>query len=319
MTSTRAIPLAALLVGTAMLGEPSATAAQPVEPPARVPVTVEWVAPGSCPGRAAALAQLAQILRHPPTTDARQPLSARVQITEAAPGAWDVRVELRTPLGESTRALSGRSCARLTEAAALVLAIAIDPNIASALTTPPPSREPPAPTAGPRVQMLARLEATGDLGTLPSLGVGPAVALGLIVGWTRLEVAGTYLPAQRLEVPALAGSGNDISLFAGALRVALGVPLGALEIGPTVAGEVGILRAVPFGLAEPMTGNRRWVALLAGLALSWRLVEELAIRAGLEIGASVVRPRILITELGIFHEPSPVLGRLSLGVELRLP
>lgn len=96
----------------------------PAEPEA---LALRWEAPAECPDRARLLATIDAMLGEVPD-DERRPLDVRGRV-ELDPTAGFV---LRLELDEGrvgTRELRGASCAELTEAAALVVAMAIDPRL----------------------------------------------------------------------------------------------------------------------------------------------------------------------------------------------
>ncbi|XYH98526.1 hypothetical protein ACMHYB_01820 [Sorangium sp. So ce1128] len=94
-------------------------------------VELDWIAPGECADRGRVLAEIEQRLGRPSAENGEPPLKARAVVSRNERGSWDLR--LTTTFGETTRSreLHGETCAELADAAALIIALAIDPDAAS--------------------------------------------------------------------------------------------------------------------------------------------------------------------------------------------
>jgi hypothetical protein len=92
------------------------------------PLEVEWVAPAGCPGAAEVKAAVERTLG-PPADRERAPIRA---VGRVEPSAAGVRLQLEVHEGAavSRRELEGATCGEVTDAAALILAMAIDPRVA---------------------------------------------------------------------------------------------------------------------------------------------------------------------------------------------
>ncbi|HEX4352907.1 MAG TPA: hypothetical protein VHZ95_08340, partial [Polyangiales bacterium] len=144
-----------------------------------------WRAPAGCPD-AAAIEKRVEA-RLPALDPTSQPLAAEGSIVRERGG---YRMELATLHGR--RSLGSSNCDELGDAAALMLALMIDPQ-SSARTTQ---------SAAPRdVWLLIRLELIADVGTLPHVALGPGISVGVRLHETSLELSGSYLPSQALHSP----------------------------------------------------------------------------------------------------------------------
>lgn len=211
---------------------------------------IVWEAPPRCPGPAVVRASLARLLR---ASEGRPSYRAEARIVE---GETDFTLRLTVTVGEAggERTLRGPSCDALAEAAATIVALAVDPDgvarlpvapavsvaplvlqplsppPASAAPTPPSVPAPPPPaaqpepstsraTAGPLIALELGLLPT----TMPVFGVAGSARRGPLA-FLLWGAAGT---AQRVVAPS--GAGAEVSaavIGAGACRGVLGLPVG---------------------------------------------------------------------------------------------
>lgn len=105
--------------------------------PAASPSSLDlrWDAPPSCPDREALLRRIDATLGDVALPE-RPPLTVRGQLRVVEPEGYALRLELDDGHA-SVRELEGPSCEELTEAAALVIAITMDPRLLERLQEPP--------------------------------------------------------------------------------------------------------------------------------------------------------------------------------------
>lgn len=305
--------------------------------PRGAPLT--YVAPATCPARAELVEEIERILARP---------------WSALPGDVGIAVQLEqlqgrfvltVVLAEGERRLSDVACRPLLLAAALIVALAIDPDTAvRTATTPvitppippsiapeidvPPSREAPLLELGPPYD--THPSATGP----PLIGIGAGVVLDVgllpepsfgvgIEGIVRLDafdlrLRATYLApstAQRLD-----GIGAEVSAFAidvhGCARPiaepALGI-CGGLHAGALMGAATG-----PVTRPEAGQTPGAWVAVGAGLWLPWSPWDALDIELSVEGLLSLLRPRFDIDGVGAVFTPFSAGARLGLLVHLDL-
>jgi hypothetical protein len=143
-----------------------ANAAEPLE---SGPLRLAWTAPASCPGPAGVLARIESLLGAKVPEVLQVPLVVRGEVqARSHPERFELSLETFQQEQRFTREMQAPSCAELTDAAALVLALAIDPHLSERLDaagesppapaveptpSPPPSAAPPASTtAAPAVR-----------------------------------------------------------------------------------------------------------------------------------------------------------------------
>jgi hypothetical protein len=323
-----------------------ATLAAEPEMPA---ISLAWLASPGCPERAAVLGRVRSLLG--PSPPAAEPIAATGLVT-ATPGGFTLAFEL-TQRGEThSRTLTAPTCEELSDAGALIVALAVNPALVipapgdtpagappgdetpKGLADPPPlpaaqpepEREsaaaprpapPPATTDAEATFRLrsAFVAALGDLGSLPRAAAGARAGLELASDSVALDVLVDFLPPARRTIAESPERGGDVMLLAGGLRAC------ATPFGPSIAGcagfEAGFLDAESFGASVSNDGGLAgWFAGRVGLGGRLPLDETFALRADAEALVPVSTPKFVMTGLGTVYRPWPVEGRLGLGVEV---
>jgi hypothetical protein len=296
---------------------------------AETPVSTEltWSAPAGCPGEAAVRAEIERLLGQ--TLDARrdQKLSVKGAVRGDARSGFNAALRVTSARGAQRRELSNTDCQKLSEAAALVVALAIDPK----LVVPPPANLPapesaPATPSAPAVSVpvaatpvaLVRDEALpaqrkagspsawrfsvlavglATSGALPGVafGAGPRLTTGK--GRVGLVIHGAYLFPKVEPVPSAEPSGIELGLA----RVGVGlcaVPIGKPALSACVGPVLGDMWGRGTGLENPSTEHDLWTAVAAELALTHVTSFGPTVLAGLEGGPVLGAPRFGITQNG---------------------
>lgn len=244
-----------------------------------------YVAPSTCPAREELVGEIERILSRA-WSELPSDVGIAVQL-EQVEGTFVLSVVL----AEGERRLSDATCRPLVLAAALIVALAIDPDTAVRSATAPapviepviappalsrqaPGRELGSPydtRSAPRGPALLGLGAGVmlDVGLLPEPSFGAAIEGIVRLDGLDLRLRGTYLfpsVAQRLD-----GIGAEVSALAIDVHVcarpiaepALGV-CGGLYAGALLGAATG-----PVTRPEPGRSPGAWVAVGAGLWLPW--------------------------------------------------
>ena len=90
-----------------------------------------WQGPEECAERSRALSSVERLLGAPPEQLATPPLAVLASVASATSGEWRVRLVITREGTSRTRELRGHSCPELADAVALILALAIDPEVFS--------------------------------------------------------------------------------------------------------------------------------------------------------------------------------------------
>lgn len=285
---------------------------------AMAPVHVNWAAPEDCASPSEVEAAIAE--RLDPAVESG--ISARVHVTLDA-GVWSVDVVLQDPDGTiGTRRLEAHSCDDAVTAAAVVVALAVvqeqeddaPPDVERVVVPSPPVPTPAVPErpAAPTQQRL-RHETTAPrprpedgprrppgwaahLGAgATALGLGPvsALLLGEVSAYGRqwlvfLGVAHRVQRQIRLDAGS-AGPGAAFRLTAGRAGAGLRLKVGPVEVPIRVGSEWGALWAQGRGVAPQRTDRRLWIAAFASAAVGGRVSSRVALFAGAEVAAPLLR------------------------------
>ena len=322
-------------------------AAQGAEP---LDVMLSWSAPAGCPNEGSVRTSIASLL-----SDSAAHLGAQARSRGAASATsfeavvtrtgegFDLTVRVRSTAGAETKTIHGETCEMVADALALIVAFAVDPNLAApeppaVLTVAPARAAPTRPASVAPTPIIARppngaaqasepmrwavgvfaATAAGAL-PFPSFGVGAVVAAG---ERPRVEIAGSYWPERAKSIGISRGQATvDVGLIAA--RPSLCLPLGSRSAFDLCSGiEVGRMAASGSGaLKDPSPGsNSWWFSLSAGLVARVPITRSTGIRVRLDVGVPFFRPNFFVDRslpLDVW-QPSSVVGMLSLEPELQL-
>ena len=283
------------------------------------PLDLEWVAPPGCPARDVVLDDVARILGPEKAEAPIARVAARAVLFRGEDARWHVVI---TVSGESAgeRTLEASSCEEVTNAAAIVLALRVDPTsfamplpfppaaIASALPADAPARPPsdvppqpatppaPAPNSPSRYGILLGTAVAGGVGRLPSADLGIEVTATLKRGRLRLEpLLGTSL-VQHADVAGSTVEGAALRLARGGLRGCYAAIDVRLTLSGCITGEVDWFWADGYGATTPENANAGEVAFGAGALATWRLTRSIMLRAQLEGLVAVAQPSFIIDD-----------------------
>ena len=321
------------------------------DPAADPELEISWTAPPQCPTREQLIAQTEALLARPLAQPGDPALELVGRIDVEGEG-FVLRLDFRRPVAR-VRELRGSDCAELRDAAALVLAMTIDP-LASLNELPdeePPrpeepagepaeddpvdeavdqAREPSDPgepvddEAGAAEETPERRELGGhlrlaggvSLGPLPRVAGAPSLALGLSWRALRVELVGAYWLAADAVLDETPGVGARISLGWAAPRVC-GVPSVSRVEFPLCGGiELGGMRGAAFGTSDARARTLAWVATQLGGGVSVELGRTVALWAGVDLVVPLTRPGFAIAGLGELHRSASVAFEACLGVEV---
>lgn len=298
---------------------------------------LRWDSPPNCQ-RSDTVSEQVEALIHRPL-DEVEALEIRVAIRQDG-DAWTLDLVTRTAPTSATRkrTVTGRSCAEISDAAAVLVAMAIqdaarepsaeDSNPGSETqtseeTTTPIAESPPAlptpphtPAPARRAPLVSSLLAAGVIGdsaALPGGSLGFAVDAGLRYGALRAEFEGTALAPRTRELAA--GQSAEFSFFAGAL---LGCVEGKLR--PVLAFgcggfELGRLSGEGRGVINPRVGSATWQAARFDLGLAFPSSGSLRFHSRVGVVAALARPSFQLDQKDAYRTGA-MGGRVWVGVEL---
>jgi hypothetical protein len=111
-----------------------ATGALAADPLESGPFRLEWSAPSGCPSGLDVLTRIEALLGLPVSEVLRAPLTARGRVRQTDGERFDLSLETFQAEQRFTREMQAPSCGELADAAALVLAIAVDPDLSERLS-----------------------------------------------------------------------------------------------------------------------------------------------------------------------------------------
>ena len=277
----------------------------------------------------------------------RRQVAAHATVEQGPGGAWWVRVATAVEGASEQREFEAESCAAVSDAVALMLAVAVNPQWSSPepgraeqASPQPPRDEPLAPAATREPVVVPRtlepdrqsvrarrpdsfwLSASlaGDVGSLPRGAAGAE----LVLAWQRrhvwLELSGAYWGTQAATAPA-SDAGADFGLSSLQVRGAYGSTLGRFTLGPFVGAGLERFSAAGFGGAVASFDRVATVPVIgAGGAVTWRPVPSgpLLFRLGVEAQLLGSRPEFVVLNDAAapspVHRPGRISARGSFGV-----
>jgi hypothetical protein len=277
---------------------------------AAVAFDLTYTAPAGCPTRAAIEAEIAAYLANSSGPAVRAEIAiegTRAKVTTTINGT------------KGERTLEANTCDEAAHAAALVIALAVDPNLTSAppssIPTPPPKptpppeptpavepakpEPPPKPTrAGPRFGLTLAAGPTVDAAALPGAAFGVAARIGTDVGRLVPNLGFVFLPSAKKTV-AGRDAGGEFAMVGGSAGACVKI---TEFLGPCASFELGRMRAAGFGARATNAGSALWSAVLLGLSGGLR-GRPIGVRAEAWIVIPTTRPDFVIEDIGVVHTP----------------
>ncbi len=318
------------------------------------PYELSWSAPEECP-RIDSLTTQIDVLLGP---DAAPPADGPVRATaKVRRGQGGYTLELLLDTSAAPRELEAPSCSELSEAAALIVAIAVNPDLVVEDASPPepepepepaseptpeatpepPTPDPTEPGPSPHLRTGSADAAARDPGGLPvglhvradaglvwNVLPGAAGQVGLALGvhqhFWRAEARVSYGLPRVVEPRGTPAVGGRFQLLAGHLR-GCGVPdVGPLEF-PLCAGvQAGGMLGVGRGTIEPVSASAPWAAVEVGPGIAWiprRTRGRLALIGGVDVLIPITRPAFDTEASGIVHRAGSAGLTGQLGIEFR--
>jgi len=247
------------------------------------------------------------------------PLAAK-GVIEQRENTWYLTLTTTFEGASGERRLQAGSCRALTEAAALTLALILNPETEVPRAAPgEPAPPHPAPEAAP-LRVRALLAAYGGLhaGITGSPGLELGLGAGISLDRVALRLAGTFGPPRDQHVSGDSGPGGRLWFVSAS---ALGCfELGRrVVVGPCTGLELTHVVGKGIDVASPETGTTRWLSILFGLTAGVPLSRTVTLGGGAYALIPTRRPTLYLDDLGPVQRPAPVGVELRAGVEFRLP
>jgi len=257
------------------------------------------------------------------------PIDVQLGVRDTSEG---VVADLAYTAAEQTqrRSIPGATCADVVNAAAVVVAVGVDPvavretlqpvlqtptpEVPEVVEPPPalpmtaeaePEPVPPAPAFAPPAEPRPRRRrpsfgafARGGLGLSelpePMGWVGGGLQLGL--GGLRVELSAQHLFDQRIVHRDNENAGADVSLTSARPAACWTPRLGAFTLGGCVGLDLGVARGRGFGLDDPGTGRALWVAVTPGFRAHWHPTRRFFVGLVLDVPVTLRRATLTIDD-----------------------
>ncbi|MBN1611683.1 MAG: hypothetical protein JW940_33930 [Polyangiaceae bacterium] len=309
------------------------------EPPQ---LTFDWNAPRSCPTEQDVLAVVTAHVGAPAESLLLRPLTVRAHVFEEQ--RWVLELEWTSAGASEQRRVEADSCAEIARAAALLIALAIDPARSIRSETEPPASSVPssppaeASTAAPAVPVrraperasrpapahvrpaarparpaprLALAASAGtEFGALP--GLAPGAAAGMATVFAPFELQADVGAFRSSDETAQGAGGRfwDLSL---ALRPCARLERNALALSPCLSAELVALNAAGQGMRYPSSHWVRFVRLGGGARASFGLGPKFGLLLDGWLQLPLRRPEFTADGPELFQTKA-VNARLSLGL-----
>ncbi|MFO0615686.1 MAG: hypothetical protein U0414_24035 [Polyangiaceae bacterium] len=292
-----------------------------------------WYAPPGCPDQGSVLADIARLSTRTGVGADATTISGVVLESDRG---WAVELSMaRGAAPARHRHVEGSSCREVSDAAAVIVALALDTAAAEADEPPPPPTKPktstpeaprtspptaPTPPApAPSLPIGWRLVAFGgvDFAALPTPSPGGGVSGGITFGRNRVTLrASAWAP--RPAYLASSASGADVGLYVGAAQYCRVLVLGVVGLSACGAIEAGALVAESFGLRQDGAGTSAWFA--PELSLSTEIHAAKHFTAALDVSGLVPTIRDNFTvDADVVYRTSVIDGRVTLSIGFEAP
>jgi hypothetical protein len=283
---------------------------------------LSWQAPPDCPGRDDVRHEIDELIAESSSAPRPAPILAQASVVREGDG-FALALSLRDIDASSSRHIGAPTCEELGHAAALVIAMAIDPTVferpaefrasassgaaadgahcvyhcrlsdlppaaasrlASATKIVEPLRSRTSETAVDRLRWQVGIGAVGNLGTLPKFGWGSSL-LGAIQGRRiRFDVSLSALSSRTRSITVPA-RGAEFDLYRITPRLCWLAASNAWSAGPCASFELGVISAEGFGVTMPHRDKSLWLASSFGALVGLRLATSSIVLLNADIGA----------------------------------
>ena len=301
--------------GRAAPSEPLPAPPPPAAPqPADLPIAIGWNAPAECPSLDALEAEVRRIAGQVPPP--AEPLAAEASVRRAASG-WQLTLTTRAGTRAGERKLAGPDCAELMRAAALVMALMINPQASLGPEPPPPLPPPPPPPPPPARRFAVGADVLVGSGALPGAAGGFGLRLGAGAAVFSGELRASLWLSRSTASTADPTAGGSFDLADGAVAgCARARHDRALSPGACAGASVVRLHGTGYGISTPGEASAWWTAAFAEASLRVRVTPRNAARLAVQGVVPLGKPNFELSGGVRVFEPASFWLRASLGWEL---
>ncbi len=312
-----------------------ATALSPAVPEAAERLKLRWEAPPSCPTEAEVRDRIGAYLGRDEFDDALDDVRVAGHVESQRGGAWLLTVDVWIGEESVRRRIEAPRCADTRDAAALIIAVALDPLRVSR-EAPPPARErapttptpssgaarPPRPTTSvPRSRSLRADVRTGgvmEVGAAPRITGGVALEVAMVGPRFRVGLVSRYLPprmARPFDSPSTAGARVQTGVVG--MRGCFVPSIRRLELPSCLQLDVGVTRGAGVDLEVLRVTHRPWVTAAVGQEVVWHSRRRVGAWIAADATVTLLAPRFVVDDLGTVYTPGWAALRLLAGPSVR--
>lgn len=279
------------------------------------PLELAWASPSECPsGKAVAddALRLASADGKPLPS-----VRAKVSIERTAGSGYVLTLTTETAGSGSIQRFRAASCKAVAQAAAVTLALLLNP-------TGTPHSAAPDPATPPRRESLPiRASAVGLVGAqwgqLPQLGPTFGAELGLELGRASAWFGGAYAPSQRALLEGEANAGGDLRLVHARLYGCGAIVTSNPRLNLCAGSDYSRVSGRGVGVAEEKFGAISWFSVTAGAVAALAAHRNIVLRVGAFAGAPLDRPAAFVEGAGDVHRPAAIIANFQAGVGVVWP
>lgn len=302
-------------------------------------ITVEWAGSPLCPRSLGLDAEILRLLGDRRTEGEPTKFVARVdELADRSVNYYRLSLTVSSESRRADRSVELATCTDVQDAAALLIASAIDPDaITRAKPPPPPPPPPPKPKPEPEPEPVEepaapllptrwslRAQAQLDVLSLPGFTAGPTAGALFQFGHYRAWLDAQYLAPRTAEAPGDVLR-TRVDLVSGVLGGAYVWRFDDFVLGPALGAELGRLRTrsrLPDGdapVVRPKNDATLWGGFLFGAVAAYAVDRWVGVEAGLFASVPVQHPELKINGGDKpFYTTQPIAMRLALGLRVSL-
>lgn len=275
------------------------------------PLELAWASPAECPsGKAVAddALRLASADGKPLPS-----VRAKVSIQRTQGSDYVLTLTTETAGSGSIQRFRAGSCKAVAQAAAVTLALLLNPAGAPESVAPSAMSSP-----GRRKSLPLHVAAVGfvgaQVGHLPQVGPTFGGELGLQLGRASAWLGGVYGPPQRAMLKGEPNLGGELSLVQATLSGCGAVVAPNPRLNLCAGMDFSRVSGRGVGVVDEKVGAISWFSATAGVVTELAVHRNIALRFGAFAGAPLSHPAAFVEGAGDVHRPGAAIAKLQVGV-----
>jgi hypothetical protein len=296
-------------------------------------VSLTWNAPAQCPSAQEIHASIRRLLASKAPAPSDRPVTAKVTLFPSGT-VWRAEIVTESDGLHGRRKFEGDTCATVADAAALVLAIMVNPEKVAHrdLGPSPPSSEardnaPESPAPQPRPParhvedehafVIVRAFGLSDFSTVPAPTFGTGIGIELGIHRLRVGAIAVAQPYQDVMFDDSTGLGARLRVTRVGTRACIAILRGAVEVAPCAGGEVVWMAGHALGVNKPENSVTQWAELVAGPEARISIGSGLGLVLDADAQVPIRRRDFAIRPPGIVHTVPALTTRATFGFDVR--